>query len=90
MYVQIVRKCWLVGCAPIKDNYRFSAMLACTKYYAYVIYEYVFFFSFCFVGYAHMNGDVGKIPAGHQMYTTTHEHYSNMSVVGGTPAGDYG
>ncbi|XP_065214449.1 la-related protein 4 isoform X2 [Planococcus citri] len=40
-------------------------------------------------GYAHMNGDVGKIPAGHQMYPTTHEHY-NMSVVGGTPAGDYG
>lgn len=36
-----------------------------------------------------MNGDVGKIPVGHQMYTTTHDHY-NMSVVGGTPAGDYG
>lgn len=36
-----------------------------------------------------MNGDVGKTAAGHQMYSTTHDHY-NMSVVGGASAGDYG
>lgn len=32
-----------------------------------------------------MNGDVAKIPGGHQMY----DHYS-MSVAGGAAAGDYG
>lgn len=36
-----------------------------------------------------MNGDVGKIPHGQHMYTTTPDHY-NMSVIGGTPAGDFG
>lgn len=36
-----------------------------------------------------MNGDVGKISAGQQMYSTIHDPY-NMSIVSGTAAGDFG